>query len=188
MERVRRSVGRMLDGDSGEFVDVGNQPRFGAVGDVAVGEQDDRRHVSRGDGEGFDGRLEAIGRGARGDDGHGAFAVAAEHGLEQIGLLGFGRQAGAGSAALDVDDDQRQFGHDGQTDGFGLEGDAGAAGAGCAQRAAEAGADGGTDGGDFVLGLECADAEMFLGGKIVQDVAGGRDRIAAVNQRLASEP
>ena len=40
-----------------------------------------------------------------------AFAVAAEHRLQQVGLLGLGRQAGAGAAALHVDDDQRQFGH-----------------------------------------------------------------------------
>ena len=44
-------------------------------------------------------------------DRHRAFAVAAEQRLEQVGLLGLGRQAGAGAAALHVDDQQRQFEH-----------------------------------------------------------------------------
>ena len=30
----------------GSLLDVGNQPRLGAVGEVAVGQEDDRRHVS----------------------------------------------------------------------------------------------------------------------------------------------
>ena len=44
---------------------------------------------------------------------------------------------------------------------FALQGDAGAAGAGHAQRAAEGGADGRADGRDLVLGLEGLDAEAL---------------------------
>ena len=51
-------------------------------------------------------------------------AVAAEHRLQQVGLLGLGRQAGRGAAALDVDDDQRQLERGGQADRLGLEGEA----------------------------------------------------------------
>ena len=60
--------------------------------------------------------VETIGRAAGGDDRHRAFAVAAEHRLKQVRLFGLGGQAGAGAAALDVDDDHRQFGHHGQAD------------------------------------------------------------------------
>ncbi len=109
-----------------------------------------------GDADGLEGHVEAIGRRARGDDGDGAFAVAAEHRLQQVGLLGLGRQTGARAAALHVDDDQRQFGHHGQADRLGLEADARAAGGGDAQRPAERGADGHADGGDLVLGLDGA--------------------------------
>ena len=109
-----------------------------------------------GQADGLEGHVEAIGRRAGSDDGDGALAVAAEHGLQQVGLLGLGRQAGAGAAALHVDDDAGQFGHDGQADRLGLEADAGAAGAGDAEGAAEGGADGHAHGGDFVLGLQGA--------------------------------
>ncbi len=53
--------------------------------------------------------------------------------------------------------------------------------------AAERGADGGADGGDLVLGLEGAHAEALEARQLVQDVAGGRDRVAAVEQRPAGE-
>jgi hypothetical protein len=46
-----------------------------------------------------------------GDHRQRAFAVAAEHRLQQVRLLGLGRQAGARTAALHVDDDHRQFEH-----------------------------------------------------------------------------
>ncbi len=50
-----------------------------------------------------------------------------------------------------------------------------------------AGADGRADGRDLVLGLEGLDAEALEGCQLVQDVAGGRDRVAAVEQRPAGE-
>ena len=85
------------------------------------------RHVADGDPPGFLSDVEAIGRAAGGDHRHRALAVAAEHRLEQVGLFGLGRQAGARAAALHVDDDHRQLGHDGQADAFALERDARAA-------------------------------------------------------------
>ena len=106
----------------------GNQPGLGAVGQVAVGEEKDRRHVVDGQADRLEGHRETVGRRARGEDGHGTFAVAAEHRLEQVGLFRLGRQAGARAAALDVDDDAGQFGHDRQADGFGFEAEPGPAG------------------------------------------------------------
>jgi hypothetical protein len=88
----------------GQVVDVGDQPRLGAVGQVAVGEQDHRRAVGERDPGRLDRRVEAVGRGLRRDDRHRRLAVAAEHRLQQVGLLGLGRQAGRRAAALHVDD------------------------------------------------------------------------------------
>ena len=95
--------------------------------------KDDRRHVFYRDCECFDDRAEAIRRPDGGDHRNGAFAVAAIQHLQQIRLLGLGRQAGARPAALNVDDHQRQFRHDRQADGFALERDARPAGAGDAK-------------------------------------------------------
>ena len=47
---------------SRQLVDVGQQPRLGAVGQVAVGQQDHRRHVLDRDPHRFEGAVEAIGR------------------------------------------------------------------------------------------------------------------------------
>jgi hypothetical protein len=84
------------------------------------------RHVLGCDGERLDDRVEAIRRRRCGDDRHRALAVAAVHHLEQVGLFGLRRQPGARPAALHVDDDDGQFGHDRQADRFRLERDAGA--------------------------------------------------------------
>ncbi len=97
-------------------------------------------------------------------------AVAAEHRLQQVGLLGLGGQAGGRSAALHVDDDQRKFGHHGQADGLRLQRDAGARRAGDAERAAVGRADRRADAGDLVLGLEGQDVEVLVLGQLVQDV------------------
>ena len=48
-------------------------------------------------------------------------------------------------------------------------------------------ADRGTYGGDFVFGLERADAEFLELAQFVQDVAGRRDRVAAEEQFLAAQ-
>ena len=130
--------GRVRDLDPRQLVDVRHLPRLGPVGEVAVGQQEHRAHEPGGDPHGLDRHVEAVGRRLRGDDRHRALAVAAEHRLQQVGLLGLGRQAGARAAALHVDDDERQFGHDGQADRLGLQADARAAGAGDADRPAEA--------------------------------------------------
>ena len=72
------------------------------------------RHASRATQKQSPGELAA-------STGSGASRVAAEERLEQVGLLGLGRQPGRGTAALDVDDDQRQLDHDREADGLALE-------------------------------------------------------------------
>ncbi len=58
---------------------------------------------------------------------------------------------------------------------------------GHADVAGERGADGRADGGDLVFGLKGFDAEIFMARQFVQDVGGGRDRVGAVEERLARE-
>ena len=108
----------------GQLGQLGDAPRLGAVGEHAVGEQHHRRAVGDRDPDRLEGRVEAVAGGARRDDRHRRLAVAAEHRLQQVGLLGLGRQPGRRAAALDVDDQQRQLGHHGQADRLGLQRDA----------------------------------------------------------------
>ena len=97
---------------------MGNWPRLGAVGDVAIAEDEHRCHVADGDLPGVLNDVEAIAGTLCSQHRHRAFAVAAANGLQQVGLFGFGRQAGARPAALHVHDDQRQLSHHRQPDPF----------------------------------------------------------------------
>ena len=170
-------------GISGSSETIGNSPGLRAVGEIAVGKNDDRHHVFDGDAAGFHGDPEAIaGSGGR-EHGNGRFGVAAVESLQQVGLLGFGRQAGGRSAALDVADDEREFDGDGEAHGFGFQRHAGAGSGGDAERAGISRADRGSDGGDFVFGLKGDHAEIFVGGKLVQNVGRRRDRIGAEKKR-----
>src|SRR5271155_5366311 len=159
-----------MDRDVRDVAEFGNAPRFGTVGQVAVRKQDHRDHIFYGDAAGFDGGPEAIPRSGRGDYGDGGFGVAAEHGLQQIGLLGFGGQAGGRAAALHVDDDERDFDGDSQAQGFGFQRHAGAGGGGERESARVGCADRGGDGGDFVFGLEGHHAEIFVLREFVKNV------------------
>ena len=64
---------------SGSVVDVGQQPRLGAVGEVAVGQQDHRRAVLERDAGRLDRGVEAVRRAVGGDDRQRRLAVAAVH-------------------------------------------------------------------------------------------------------------
>ena len=81
-------------------------PRLRTVGEVAVGEQDDRRPIGGGYPRHLQRGVEAVGRGLRRDDRHRRFTVATEHGLQQVGLFGFGGKSGGRTATLHVHDDQ----------------------------------------------------------------------------------
>ena len=107
----RRPAGR-IDGigarrerrvDRRQFLDVGQAPRLGTVGEVAVGQQDDRVAVGDGQAAGLVRRVEAVRRRLGRNDRHRGLAVASVERLQQIGLLGLGGQTGRGAAALDVD-------------------------------------------------------------------------------------
>ena len=104
--------------------------------------------------------------------------MAAEDGTHQVALFDFGRLAGARAAALDVNHDQRDFRHDGQTDGFLLERITRSGGDGDGAFAGIRRTDGEGAGGDFILGL-VYDAADFLEnfGKIVRGRGGRGYRI-----------
>lgn len=165
-------AGRELDAQVREFVDLGNPPRLGAVGQVAVREQEDRGAVGQRDACRVDGRVEAVRRGLRRDDRHRRLAVAAVHRLQQVGLLGLGRQARGGAAALDVHDQKRQLQRHRQTDRLRLQRHARTRGGRHGERAAERRTQGRADSGDLVLRLEGAHAEVLVPRQLVQDVRG----------------
>ena len=169
--------------------DIGDTPRLRTVGDRSVGQDHHRRVIGDRDAGGLDGGLEAVRRRSRGQHRNRGFAVAAEHGLQQIGLFGLGRQTRGRAAALHVDDDQRKFGHHGQPDRLRLQRDARTRGAGDAERATVGRADRRTDAGDLVLGLERHHVEVLVLGQLVQDVRGGGDRIGAQDHlHVAQQP
>ena len=171
---------------SGSAVDVGQQPRLGAVGDVAVGEED---HRACGTSSAMPHRLErgveAVAGRPRGDDRQRRLAVAAVHREQEVGLLGLGGQSGRRTAALHVDDDQRQLEADGEPERLRLEVEPGTAGGGDAELTGERGADRHRGGGDLVLGLQRADAEVLVLRQLVQDVGRRRDRVRRVEDRQA---
>jgi hypothetical protein len=67
----------------GELVDTRDAPRLGPVGEVAVGEQDDRGAVCRGDPDRVEGGGESVGGRPGRDDRDRRLAVATEHRLEE---------------------------------------------------------------------------------------------------------
>ena len=73
-------------GNLGKLVHGRNLPGLGAIGQITVGEHDDRHHVFQGDAAGFHGDPEAVARRACGQDRNGRLGVAREHGLQQVGL------------------------------------------------------------------------------------------------------
>ena len=87
-------------------VEVGERPRLRAVREVAVGEQDDRRHVCHRDANRLDRHVVAVARRRSGQHRERRVAVAPPDRLEEIGLFGLRRKAGRRPATLHVDDDK----------------------------------------------------------------------------------
>ena len=169
---------------SGSVVDVGQPPGLGAVGQVAVGEEDHRGAVLDGDPGRLDGRLEAVRRASwRRRSGTGASPwrpymawsrsdCSVLVGRPVEGPPRWMSMTSSGSSRLTA----RPIVSD-------LRSMPGPAGGGDAEGAAEGGAEGGADAGDLVLGLEGADAEVLVLGELVEDVGGRGDRVGAEEQR-----
>ena len=89
---------------SGSDVDVREQPRLGAVREVGVGEQVDRRAVLERDPRRLDRGVEAAARRRGRDHRHRRLGVPPEQHHQQVGLLGLRRHPGRRAGALDVED------------------------------------------------------------------------------------
>ena len=176
-------LGGELERDVGQVGDVRDEPRLGAVGEVGVGEQEDRRAVLERDPRGLDRHVEAVAGSRRGEHRDRRLGVAAEHDHEQVGLLRLRRHPCRRSGPLDVEDDERQLERDRKPDRLRLEDDARAARRRDAERAAEGRAERGADGGDLVLRLEGAHAEVLVPRQLLEDPGGGRDRVGAEEER-----
>ena len=122
--------------------------------DVEVGHDEDRRLQAVGEVEGLGRELEALVRifGQQQD----VFGVAVRGVAagEDVRLLGAGRHAGRGAAALHIDDGDRDLGEIGEADELVHQRDAGAGGGGEGARAVPAGAGDDADRGDLVFGLD----------------------------------
>ena len=129
IERVRPPVGitRSLieRGFCHPFGKIWLTEGFHAAADGLVGEDDDGATVLAGNAHGFHGDVETILDILRREDDARGIPVAAVDRLHEIGLLDVRRQARAGSAALDVDDDEGDFRHDGIAEGLHFQREAG---------------------------------------------------------------
>ena len=178
---IRQEADRILsefDRDGRNVLHLGNAPRFGAVGQIAVGKDNYRNHVFQCDTGGFQGNPEAVTGGSRGKHGNRGFRVAAKKRLEQIRLLGLGRQAGRGAATLNVTNNQGNFGGDGKTKSFCFQSHAGTGSCGNGQGAGVGSTDGRSDGRNLVFRLEGKDTEVLVLRELVKDVGGRGDGIA----------
>ena len=100
--------------------------------------------------------------------------------LPQISLFRFRWKSCARPAALHIDHYQRDLQHARETKCFTLQRNARTAARRYTERATVAGTDSRADGGDLILGLESLHAEILVATEFVQDIAGRRYGVAAV--------
>ena len=169
---------------AGEVVDLGDPPRLGAVGEVAVGEQHHRGAV----GDRDPGRLERRRRSSRPGDcgatiGTGASplrpniacsrsACSVLVGSPVEGPPRCTSMTSSGSSVITARPIVSDF-----------SAMPGTRRGGHAERAGEGRADGRADAGDLVLGLERGDAERLVLAELVEDVGGRGDRVGAEEDR-----
>ena len=152
---------------------------FAHVTDDFVEQQDHRGAVGLGQIEGFHRHAEDVLDGGcrEGDDGVVAMGPPAR--LHHVALGAFRGQARGGAAALHIDDNAGDLGHDGVAQGLLLQGKAGA-GRGChGFGAGQGGAADGAHGGNLVFHLHEAPAHagQFFG-QVFGDLSGRRDGVA----------
>ena len=175
-------AGHLVATQIGQVVRVYDPPRLGTIRQEAVRQEHDGRHVLDGQANRLERHRKAIGGRGRGQDRQRTLAVPAVHDGQQIGLFRLGGHARTRPRALHVDNDQRQFGHYGKAQGFGLEREARPARAGCSDRTSERRADRGAASGDFVLGLERPHVVFLVLRQLVQNLTGRCNRIARIDQ------
>ena len=180
-------LGGVLHVDGWQVRHVGQPPRLGPVGQVAIRQEQHRRVVHEGDAGRLDGGIEAVRRRAGRHDRHRRLSVAPVHGHHQVGGLGLGGQPGRRSAPLDVHDHERELQAHRQAHRLTLQGKAGSAGGRNRQGTTVGGPDRRSDRCDLVLGLEGGHAEGLVLGQLVEDVGGGRDGIRAQVQGQSAQ-
>ena len=102
--------------------------------------------------------------------------------MQQVGLFRLGRQAGRGTSALYIEDDQRELGNDGKVDGFRLEADARSGGGSDSQCPGKRCPDGCGTARYFVFTLYGNDAQRLVLGQFVQHIGGWGDGVRAQEQ------
>ena len=179
-------VGRIRErhADVGQRLDVGQQPGLGAVGEVPVGEQDDRRPVLR--------ARCAPPRTRRRSSGSASAAATTGSGASPWRpYMASSRSDCSVFVGSPVDGPPRctSTTMSGSSRliaspiALGLQVHARAAGRGDAEVPGERGADRHAGRADLVLGLERADAEVLVRRQLVEDVGRRRDRVRRVGDR-----
>ena len=153
-----------------QVVDIGDQPRLRAIGEIGVGQQDHRSPIGHRQSSRFHRRVEALRRRGGGHNRERRLSVAPEERLEEVRLLSLGGQARRGSGALDVNDDEGKFKGDCETDHLRLEIKAGARRGGHAEGAPIGRPECRPDACDFILRLERPHSELLALGELVEDV------------------
>src|SRR6266446_3013988 len=116
--RTRREVRFWIDHQLGK---IGFVERLDPGGKRSVAQNKNRRAVLARDAGGFNRDVKTIFDRGGGENDTRTVAVTSEDRLMQIALLDVGRQTGARTAALDVANDEREFGHRCPADRFALE-------------------------------------------------------------------
>ena len=127
------------------------------------------------------GDVEAVAGRRRGQDHHRRLAVAAVQRLHQVGLLGLGGQAGARARPLDVEDHERQLGHHGEPDALGLEREPGPLVAQTPMAPPNAAPMADATAAISSSAWKVRTRKRLCMSQLMQDVAGRRDRIGAVD-------
>ena len=128
---------------------------------------------------GPEGHIEAVGRGRCSQHHHRALAVTTVECLQQVGLLGLGRQTRRRATPLYVDNHQRQLRHHGQADTLALQGQTGTRSRGHGQVPGKRGTDGRAHAGNLVLDLNGFHAQVLALGQLVQNIGGGSNGVTA---------
>ena len=97
----------------GIFIDFRNTPCRRAISNKSVGQQDNGSHVLQSDFSRLKCHIETIGRCRGCQHYHRTLPIATVESLQQVGLFGFRRQSRGRSTSLNIDNDQRQFRHNG---------------------------------------------------------------------------
>ena len=169
---------------SGSDVGVRDPPRLGAVREVRVGEQVDRRPVLERDPRGLDRHVEAVARGRAASTGTGDSELRPYRTMSRSACSGFVGIPVDGPARWTSMISERQLERDGEPDRLRLQHDPGPGGrrqipSAPPNEAPSADA----DGRDLVLGLERAHAEVLVARELLEDPGGGRDRVRAEEER-----